>query len=311
MGDKNPAYAWMNGKIIPWEDAKVHVRTEAFMRAASIFEGIRAYGDHEGQQLYVFKLPEHMDRMFNVSMKLLRMQLKWTAQDITNAILELLRANNTREDVIIRPQAYFGIGQLHGFDPAKIETGCVITTDERPRNPLLERGISAGVCTWRRIDDNVMPPRVKAAANYMNSRYAMMEARLNGFDNAIMLNRDGTVAEGPGACLMIVKKGKVITPTVTSGILESVTRFTLLDLLRDEMDVDVLEREVDRTELYVADEVFYCATAEEVLPVISIDRYPVGGGQRGPIVKRVQEIYFGVCRGQNPKYRGWLVPVYE
>lgn len=311
MTESNPIYAWMNGKIIPWEDAKVHVRTEAFMRGASIFEGIRAYRDPEGKQLYIFKLPEHLDRMFNVSMKILRLHLKWTPQDTTSAILELLRANNTRGDVHIRPQAYFGVGQLHGFDSAKIETGCVITTEERPPKPSLEKGISAGVCTWRRIDDDVMPPRVKAAANYMNSRYATMDARLNGFDYAIILNRNGKVSEGPGACLMIVRSGKVITPPVSGGILEGVTRSTLLDLFQREMGVEVVEREVDRTELYIADEVFFCGTGEELLPVVSIDRYQVGSGQRGPIAKAMQEIYFGITRGQNLKYREWLTPVYR
>lgn len=310
MADRNPAYAWMNGKVIPWDDAKVHVRTEAFMRGASIFEGIRAYKALDNDQLYIFRLPEHMDRMFNVSMRILRLQIQWGAEEISRAIRDLLVANGTRQDVHIRPQAYFGVGQLHGFDPAKIETGCVITTEERPPKASLVKGVTAGVCTWRRIEDDVMPPRVKAAANYMNSRYATMEARLGGFDYAIILGRNGKVSEGPGACLMSVRNGKVITPPVTAGILEGVTRATLVELFREEMGIEVLEREVDRSELYIADEVFFCGTGEEILPVVSVDRYQVGSGQPGPVVKTMQEIYFGITRGQNSKYSGWLTPVY-
>lgn len=310
MAGGTPRYAWMNGEVIPWENAKVHVRTEAFMRGANVFEGIRAYASPDKRQLHLFKNAQHMDRLYNSSIKILRMQIKWTAEDMTRAILDLLRANDFHEDVHIRPTVYFGAGEDFGFDPAKIETSAVITAVERPAKPSLFEGITACVSSWRRIDDEAVPPRVKAGANYINSRYAMMEAKMEGYQSVIILNGRGKVAEGAGACLMMVRHGKVVTPPVTAGILESVTRFTLIDLFRDEMGMEVEEREIDRTELYIADEVFFCGTGAEVQPIISVDKYPVGTGQTGPVVKGMQEVYFSIARGQNPKYKDWLIPVY-
>lgn len=310
MAGKTPAYAWMNGELIPWDQATVHVRTEAFMRGANVFEGVRAYASPDKKQLYIFKNAEHMDRLYNSSMKILRMQIKWTAEDLTKATIELLKANNFHEDVHIRPTVYFGIGEDYGFDPSVMENGCVITAVERPAKPTLMTGANTCVSSWRRIDDESVPPRVKAGANYMNGRYVTVEARLNGYDSVIILNRAGKVAEGPGSCVMMVKGGKVVTPPLTAGILESITRETLMYLFQKEMGMEVVERDIDRTELYIADEVFFCGTAAEVQPVVTIDKYPVGSGKVGPVVKKMQEIYFDIARGENPKYREWLLPVY-
>ena len=310
MANKTPSYAWKNGEIIPWENATVHVRTDAFMYGANVFEGIRAYASADKMQMFLFRNAEHMDRLFNCSMKILRMQMKWTAEDLTQATVNLLRANDFHEDVHIRPTVYFGSGESYAFEPEKIEVGCVITAVERRAKQTLWNGIHANVSSWRRIDDQSTPPRVKAGANYLNSRYAYMEAHVNGYDSAILLNERGKVAEGPGACLMMVRDGKVVTPAVTDGILESVTRATLIQLFREEMGMAVVEREIDRSELYVAQEVFFCGTGAEIQPVISIDRYPVGKAEPGPVVKGMQELFFGIARGQNPKYSRWLIPVY-
>lgn len=310
MAATNPAYAWQNGELIPWDRAVVHVRSDGFMRGASVFEGIRAYASEDKQQLYVFRNPEHMDRLYNASMKILRLQIPWTADDLTQGMLEMLRANKVHNDVHIRPTVYFGVGQPFGFDPAKIRMEAVITAEERPPKPSLRDGMTAKVSSWRRIEDDIMPPRVKAGANYLNSRYALMEARVDGYDEAIILNQRGKVAESSGACFMMVRQGKVVTPPVTEGILESITRATLIQLFQEELGIEVVEREIDRTELYIADEVFLCGTGDEVQPIISVDKYPVGSGKTGPVVKQMQELYFGIVRGQNPKYRDWLLPVY-
>ncbi len=310
MAQKTPEYAWFNGQVVPWGEAKIHVHTDAVRYGANVFEGIRAYASPDKQQLHVFRNKEHMDRLFGSSMKILRLQLKWGPQELTDGMLAMLRANNFREDVHIRPLVYFGSGEAYSFDPSKVEMGCSIVGVERPAKPSLWNGVTTKVSSWRRIEDDVMPARVKAGANYLNSRYAIMEARIEGFDNAILLNQRGKVAEGPGACLMMVRQGKVVTPPVTEGILESITRFTLIDLFRKELGIEVVEREIDRTELYIADEVFFCGTGSEVQPIISVDKYPVGSGQTGPVVKRMQEVYFQIARGQNPKYAEWLTPVY-
>jgi branched-chain amino acid aminotransferase len=166
------------------------------------------------------------------------------------------------------------------------------------------------VASWRRISDDTVPPRLKAGANYQNSRLAQTEAKVNGYDTAIILNHRGTVAEGPGACLMMVRNGKLITPPVTAGILESITRATLMELAGRDLAVEVMEREVDRTELYVADEVFMCGSGLEVLPITSVDRIAIGDGTRGPLTKRIQDVYFAAARGELPAYRHWLTPVY-
>lgn len=310
MAGYDPKYAWMNGELIPWKDATVHVRTDAFMYGANIFEGIRAYASPDKQQLYIFRNDEHMDRLLNSSAKILRMKSRWSVEEINRGTIEMMRANGFHEDCHIRPTLYFGTGEPFSFDSSKIEVGVVVTAVERASSPSLSTGVAARVVSWRRIDDESMPPRVKAGANYLNSRYAVMEAKVDGYDTAILLNHRGKVAEGPGACLMMVRNGKVITPPVTEGILESITRATLIQLFQEEMGIEVVEREVDRTELYIADEVFFCGTAWEVLPVVSVDRYQVGTGEVGPVVKGMQETYFAAGRGQNPRYEGWLTPVY-
>ncbi len=311
MAGKTARYAWMNGELVAWEDATVHVRTDSFMYGANVFEGIRAYASPDKTQLYVFKSAEHMGRLFNESMKILRIEVPWSEAQTTAGMLELLRANEFHEDVHIRPSAFFGGGEAHTFDPKKIERGFVITAVPRPQNPdTLWGGFHVCVSSWRRIGDEMMPPRVKAGANYLNGRYAFMEARVEGYQSAIILNQNGKVAEGPGACVMMVRKGEVVTPPVTAGILESVTRATLIQLFRDEMGIDVVQRDIDRTELYVSDEVFFCGTGSEVQPIISVDKYSVGTGEVGPIVKRMQEIYFEIARGGNDKYSAWLTPVY-
>jgi branched-chain amino acid aminotransferase len=252
-----------------------------------------------------------MDRLFNCSMKILRMQMAWTADDLTAGILQLLRSNSYQEDVHIRPAVYYGVGEHMSIDPEQIEIGCVITAVDRPAKPSLWSGITACVSSWRRIDDDVIPPRAKVTGNYVNSRHVWVEAKLNGYEAGIILNRAGKVSEGPGGCLMMVRNGKVVTPPITAGILESITRLTLIELFRQEMGIDVVEREIDRTELYLADEAFFCGTGAEVQPIVAIDQIPVGTGQTGTIVKEMQNIYFEIVRGQNAKYRHWLTPVFE
>lgn len=312
MASKRPDYAWMNGEIVPWADAKVHIRSETALRGWNVFEGIRSYASPDKQQMYVVKSTEHMDRLFNSSMKIFRIQVKWTAEEVTRGMIELLRANNFHEDVHIRPMAYLDVGEgMGGSQADQIDSGFAITALESPSKPSLWSGIKVCVSSWRRISDDVMPPRVKAGANYLNSRYITLEAKQEGYDSAIVLNREGKVSEGPGACVMIVRRGRVVTPPVTAGILESVTRYALIDLFRSEMDMEVVEREIDRTELYVADEVFFCGTGAQVQPIISVDKYPVGDGQPGPVLKEMQSIYFDIVRGSNSRYSHWLTPVYE
>jgi branched-chain amino acid aminotransferase len=300
----------MNGKVIPWEQCVVHGRSAGGFMGSNVFEGVRAYWSAREGELFVFKHEEHLARLGR-SMKTARLEVPYTLAEIGQGALDLLRANEFREDTHFVPVAFFGMG-AHNFNTLgpTVDNGVYITAVPWPQPAALRDGVAAGVASWRRIGDDTVPPRLKAGANYQNSRLAQTEARVNGYDTAIILNQRGTVAEGPGACVMMVREGRLVTPPVTAGILESITRATLMDLAARELGVPVVEREVDRTELYVAEEVFMCGSGLEVLPITSVDRIPVGDGRRGPVTARIQDVYFAVARGELPAYRRWLTPVY-
>jgi branched-chain amino acid aminotransferase len=310
MADGAPKYAWMNGRIIPWDQCVVHGRSAGGFMGSNVFEGVRAYWSAPHDELFVFKHEEHLARLGR-SMKTVRLDVPFTLPEIGQGALALLRANEFRQDVHFVPVAFFGMG-AHNFNTLgpTVDNGVYITAVPWPQPAALWHGAAACVASWRRISDDTVPPRLKAGANYQNSRLAQTEAKVNGYDTAILLNHRGTVAEGPGACLMMVRDGKLVTPPVTAGILESITRTTLMELAARELAVEVVEREIDRTELYVADEAFMCGSGLEVLPITSVDRIAVGAGTPGSLTKRVQDVYFSAARGELPAYRHWLTPVY-
>ncbi len=309
MANHPAQFIWLNGEYVQWPEAKIHVSTDTVLRGANVFEGLRAYHNPEENQMFVFRLQEHLDRLWD-SMKVMRMTLPYSKDDLAAACTGIVARNGFREDLQVRLTAYFGKGPLFAFEPGRIATGAFILA--LPRRSTLDDpgGIACCVSSWRRIGDNVMPPRVKAGANYQQSRLVSVQARIDGYDNAIMLNDQDKVSEGPGACLMIVRDGQPITPPITAGILESITRSSLADLFAAELKLELVEREIDRTELYVADEVFYCGSAYEILPITSVDRYPVGSGTVGPVCQQIRGLYRDMVRGAVPKYKHWLTPVY-
>ncbi|TAM57592.1 branched-chain amino acid transaminase [bacterium] len=305
---RSPEWAWIDGRFVPWAECVLHARAQAIMTGASVFEGIRAYWNPQREQLYVFRLQEHLDRLAT-SMKIMRMKQAVPAE-MGSASVELLRRNNFRDDVHYMPVAYVGFGEGYGAQTPPVQEGFFITAVTKPPSRALEAGLSVCVSSWQRISDNIMPPRVKAAANYQNSRFALLEARTNGYDYAIFLNSAGKVSEAPGACIFVVRADQVYTPPVTAGILESITRATLIQLFRERMGHSVIEREIDRTELYVADEVFLCGTGMEVTPVIAIDHVSVGLGRPGRWTREIQDLYFRAARGEEATLSHWLTPVY-
>ena len=302
-------YGWMDGEFVPFPEAKLHVRAISFY-GANVFEGIRAYWNEEKQELYIFRLKEHIDRLFN-SMKMLRMSIAFSNEDIFNAQVELLSRNEFREDIHSRPTAYFGLGDINTVDPDKVYMGACITAIPSPKASGIETGVHCCISSWQRISDQDMPPRIKMAANYMNGRLGSVQAKADGYDHPIYLNHEGRVTESTGACILMVRDGVVIAPPITANLLESITRATLLKLFREELGVEAVERDVDRTELYIADEVFMCGTGNQVTPVISVDRFPVADGQPGSITRKIQDLFFEIVRGNLPKYRDWLTPVYD
>ena len=302
-------YVWMDGHIIPWAEAKIHVASDALLRGASVFEGERAYWSEAQEELYLFRHAEHLDRL-RQSAHVMRMSIPYSDEELTTGCLELIRANGFRGNVHFRPVAYFGEGEGHAFRPEDIRTGVFVLAFSRPSKPTLFSGIKSCVSTWRRNPDIAAPSRIKSAANYHNARLAQVEASLNGFGTPVMLNMAGKVSESPGSCFMMLRKGVVYTPPVTADILESITRETLMTLLRDELKVTVVERDIDRSELYICEEALFCGSGQEVQPIISIDHYDVGDGTPGPITRAVQSLYFEVAKGLHPQYRHWLTPVY-
>ena len=300
---------WFNGAVVPWDDAKVHVSTAAMLRGANIFEGVRAYWNSDERELFIFRNDEHMKRLWN-SAKIMRMSIPWSKQELTQAQIDVIRANKYEGTVWFRLTLYVD-DRDETWPPEKIPVGGFILPRLAPHSAGITEGIDTCISTWTRIGDTTVPPRVKAGANYHNSRLAVMEARMNGYaPQPILLNERGKVSEGPGSCFFIIRDGVVITAPVTANILESITRTTVLQLAAEALRLRVQEREIDRTELYIADEAFFCGSGAEITPVRSIDRYPIGTGQPGPITKRLQEVYFSVTEGRLPQYRHWLTPVY-
>jgi branched-chain amino acid aminotransferase len=297
----------MNGRIVPWEESLLHVSSDAVLRGASVFEGIRAYRAAQGDELLIFRAGDHMKRLFGTSMRVLRLEIEYTPEQLVEGMRELLRANELHEDAHLRVVAYFDEVE-YGKD-LEGTTGSYILAYPRPRSPKLDTGIRSMLSPWRRLSENAMSPRVKASANYLNSRVSTVDAKLKGFDFPILLNEEGKVSEGPGQNVFLVRDGVLITPRKTDAILEGVTRDTVLRLAA-RLELRVEERAVDPTELYVADEVFFVGTHAEVLPISEIDHYQVGDGRPGAVTKRLQTAYDDLVRGRSEAPAGWHTPVY-
>ena len=306
MSEKRlPNYLLMNGELVAYQDARVHVLTTAFKYGACVFEGLRAYWSAEQGELYGFRLREHFQRLVE-SLRICRMPSPLDADGYVAVMVRLMRANDLREDLHMRVSAYVDEddGGLASFEPVSIAMAALPMTRYFGRD-----GLHVQVSSWTRISDNSMPPRVKAMPNYHNSRLALLQARADGYDDAILLSGQGKVTEGPGYALFMLRGGRFITPPVTSGILESITRDSLM-VLAAEAGLEVQEREIDRTELYVAEELFFCGSAAEVTPILSVDRIPVGSGAIGPRTQALHRAFLATVRGETPDARGWLTPVF-
>jgi len=305
------SHIWRNGSIIPWNEATIHVNAVGHASVAAIFEGIKAYWNETDHQLYVFRLEDHLKR-FLASIKMVRYGFDYTLDQLIEATLSLLRANEYRQDVYIRPYV-FQKGMVRELLQAKPGKPTELIIDSWPFSSYRDPGQALDVCvsSWTRISDNVLPPRLKCFSNYHNGRLAALEATVSGYDWPILLDADGKVTEGPGACLALVRDGAVVTPSVTHSILESVTRDTVGRLALEVLDRPFAERTIDRTELYLADELFFLGTGWEIMPVASVDRLPVGTGKVGPVTREIAEAYARVVRGTDRRHPRWRTPVWE
>lgn len=301
---------WLDGVIVEPEDANISIFTESAMRGANVYEGLRGYWSEKRGNFFVWLLDAHIRRLFQ-SMKIMRMTPPYDQASFAKAVVEWIRANEFREDIHFRLVAYFGKGGgFRGFRPGEITTGAWIAGGPRKNDDAIRDGIHVCVSSWRRISDDTVPPRVKSGSNYQNSRLAAVEAQVNGYDDVVLLTAQGKVAEAAGATLMLVRDGELITPPATDGILEGITRKTLMRLFKRSTGRKAIERTVDRTELYIADEVFICGSGEEVTPVVSVDRIPVGDGKVGKTTRELQKIFFNAARGNDEEFVSDLTPVY-
>jgi branched-chain amino acid aminotransferase len=300
-------WAFFEGEFVPIEQAKVSVMTNGLNYGTGCFEGIRGYWNAEQEQLYIFQLRAHMERLHR-SCRILYMHLPYSVDELCDLTIELLRREQFREDVYIRPLVYKS-------DPAIAvrmnDLNDALTIWAQGFGQYIEGGaVKACVSSWRRIDDNIIPSRAKAAGAYINSALAKTEALLNGYDEAIVLGADGQVSEASAANLFIVRGGRLITPSLTSDILEGITRQVVAQLARERLGLTVEERAIDRTELYVADEAFFCGTGAEVKPIVSIDHRAVGDGKVGPVGELLVKLYGDVVRNRISAYSAWCMPVY-
>lgn len=304
-----PKFAYFGGRIVPYGEAKVGVLTHALNYGTSVFGGIRGYWNGDENQMFVFRPYDHFRRFIN-STRLLRMDLAYSEDDLVNGLLELLRAEDYHEDCYIRPLAFYSdeiIGvRLHNLKP-------IVSMAAVPFGQYMDNtgGAHVGVSSWRRVGDNVIPARGKIGGAYVNSAFAKTDAQLSGFDEAIVLNEQGHVGEASAANFFLVRDGVVVTPPITEDILEGITRASVMTLLREECGLTVVERDIDRTELYLSDEAFFTGTGVQIAAITRIDHRPVGDGKMGPVVSELNELFFSVVRGKLAKYRHWCLPVYE
>lgn len=296
----------INGNLMPLKDAKVSITAPGLSYAALVFEGIRAYWNEEHKQLYIFRLEEHLYRFIN-SMKLLKFIDYPNISSIKADILQNIQANNYKEDIYIRLQGYI---DEWGEMAVRTPVSTSIVSYPRPRAIAFTEGKKFTVSSWQRLDDNASPPRIKASANYLNSRLASIQAKESGYDGGIMLGANGKVSEGPGGCIFLIRNGNLITPSITSGILESITRDSILEIA-ETLKLNFETRDVDRTELYIADEIFYCGTGQEIMPILSVDKMLAGDGMRGKITKMLQNEFTEIVRGNNPNFKNWISSTYN
>jgi len=300
-----PRVIMQNGELIPFADARVHPLSLGMAYATTVFEGLRAYRNPVTGEFRIFRLAEHLKRM-QVGMKLMRFDGTIDFNEMSDLLSRLIRANEPDDDVYIRLLYYVeAIGLMAQTGPV----GFTAAASPRERGKFSETGMSLGVSSWTRLSDNASPPRIKATANYHNARLTQLQAKADGYDGALMLTPAGKVSEAPIACFFMVRDGRLITPGLGSNILESITRDTLLTMYEEAFGKPVVQRDVDRSELYFADEAFLCGTGQEIIPVISIDRLPVGEGHVGPVTRTLQKAYFDTVRGLVSDTRGWLTHV--
>jgi branched-chain amino acid aminotransferase len=301
--------AFFEGAIVPIDQAKISITNHTLHYGTGCFAGIRGYWNSSLEQLYVFRLEDHYTRFLN-SAKLLHSQINYSNQQLQTFTLDLLRQEGWKQNVYIRPIAYKDEGVfrvwLHDAKD-KVAIFSQPTGDYLPEN----KGVTVCVSSWRRVDDTAIPARGKVNGTYVNSSLAKSDAMLSGFNEAILLNQDGHVSEATAANFMMVRDGTLVTPPITANLLEGVVRRSMIQLAQEELGVRVEQRNIDRSELYMADEAFFCGTGVQMAAVGSIDHRIIGDGEKGPVTTQLGDLFYSVLTGEEDKYRHWITPVYS
>ena len=298
---------FFKGELMPIKNASVSIATHGLNYGTGCFEGMRAYWNGERKDLYIVKARQHFERFLG-SAKILKIQIPYTVEELVEWTRQVLSANHFQQDVYIRPLAFKGAAMIKvALSGIRDELGIFAVP---MGDYVATEGLKAKVSNWVRIADNIIPSRAKVTGAYINAALANDDATIDGYDEAIMLSQDGQVAEASSSNLFIVRKGTLITTPVTADILEGITRQSMFELAAH-LGIPMRERPIDRTELYVADEVFLCGTGVQVAGVVEIDHRVVGTGGTGPITEALQRAYFHAVRGDDPQYEGWVTPVYQ
>ncbi len=301
--------AFFEGQFVPLAEAKIGVMTHAFNYGTAVFEGIRGNWNAEHHQLYLFKVRDHVARLLR-SAKIMRLGVRYSEDELVDTIGKLVELNDYHEDIYVRPMVYKS-EQVVGLRLHDLEEDALVYVTPFGAYLDPDAGVRCMTSSWRRIDDTMIPARAKVNGLYVNNAMAKTEAQLNGFDEAIMLNMDGHVSEGSGENIVMVRHGRLISPPPADNILEGITLDTALEIAQVEFGLDVERRSIDRSELYIADEIFMTGTAAHVTPVVEVDRVPVGDGRPGEISRKLQQRYFDAITGRVPEYADWLTPVYS
>jgi branched-chain amino acid aminotransferase len=306
--DNNERMIWLGDKILPVNEAKINVLSPTSQFGLNVFEGIRCYWSDNDKQLYAFRLDDHIKRL-QQSIKLMRINSKYSAENLKNALIDTIKANNYKEDIAVRQTVFVdGVGGTwNSTEPVNM----FVAPISKHFTPIEQKkGLKCQISSWERISDRNLSPRAKVGANYINSRMAYIEATQNGYDTALLLNNHGKVSEGPGSCFFMIRNNQLITPPITASILESITRDTIIKIAKEQFGLEVIERDIDRTELYICDEAFLCGSAMEITHITNIDGYMVGDGKLGEITHKLSGFYYLIITGQNIQYQSWLTPIY-
>lgn len=298
---------WLGGNAINVNDAKINVLAPTSQFGLNVFEGIPCYWNDEHKQLYGFRLKDHYNRLVR-STKLIQLDCNYSIEDMQQALVDIVKANEYHENLSVRQTLFVdGFGSWGTEGPVEMFVAPI--PRGRTSAEYNKKGLDCCVTSWRRISDENLSPRIKCGANYINSRIGQREALRNGYDTCIFLNAAGKVAEGPGSCFFMINGNNLITPALTDSVLESITRDTVIKIAKD-LGMEVIERSVDRTELYLADEAFLCGSAMEITSIYSIDRNTIGTGGQGEKTEALYREYFNIVRGKNSNYMDWLTPIY-